>query len=159
MTDDQIEKLVWDEIRKKKITLSDMIGGEIVNGRRNRFIELFNEHRMKELLCVGEYDPYNNMPLLKVEFQDLFRFWWNRCIDRSFFAEEVLGGIFEYFTEQMKPPVPEPQQMDLTLNLNQLDLTQNEVRRECHETTAQITDTYPGAEGRVVNFARRRTLK
>ena len=31
MTDDQIEKLIWEEIRKKEITLSDMIGAEIVD--------------------------------------------------------------------------------------------------------------------------------
>jgi hypothetical protein len=136
MTDDQIEKLIWKEIRKKKITLADMIGGEIVisdsgdsketdnqRGRRNRFMELFGEHRMKELLCVGEYDPYNDMPLLKVDFQDLFRFWWNRCIDRPFFADELLRDIFDYFADQMKPQVPEPQQMELRLNFSQLDLT------------------------------------
>ena len=136
MTDDQIEKLVWDKICKKKITLADMIGGEIVvpasgksrksdnkRGRRNRFKELFSEHRIKELLCVGKYDLYNDLPLLKVDFKDLFRFWWNRCIDKPFFADEVLRDIFDYFADQMKPPVPEPQQMKLKLNFNKLDLT------------------------------------
>jgi hypothetical protein len=136
MTDDQIEKLVWDAIQKKKITLADMIGGEIVNtdsddtkassfqrGRRNRFTELFSEHRIKELLCVGEYDPYNDLPLLKVDFPDLFRFWWNRCIDKAFFSDEVLADIFDYFADQMKPPVPEKQQMEPMLNFNKLDLT------------------------------------
>ncbi len=136
MTDDQIEKLIWEEIRKKKITLSDMIGGEFVDpdpddqtllsnqrARRNLFSELFSEHRMKELLCVGEYDPYNDLPLLKVDFQDLFRFWWNRCIDKALFADEILRDIFDYFADQMKPPVHENQQMELTLKFNQLELT------------------------------------
>ena len=135
MTDDQIEKIVWDEIQKKKITLADMIGGEIVvpdtgdtvasksrSGRRNRFMELFGEHRMKELLCVGEYDPYNDLPLLKVDFQDLFRFWWNRCINKAIFADEVLRDIFDYFADQMKPLAHEKRQMQLQLDFNQLDL-------------------------------------
>ena len=136
MTDGQIEKLIWEVIRKKEITLSDMIGGEIVDPdpkdttalsnqrvRRNRFLELFSEHRMKELLCIGEYDPYNDLPLLKVAFQDLFRFWWDRCIDKALFADEVLRDIFDYFADQMKPPARENQHMQLTLNFNQLELT------------------------------------
>ncbi len=135
MTDDQIEKIIWDEIRKKKITLSDMIGGEIVDhdpndkttlsnqrARRNRFSELFSEHRMKELLCFDEYNPYNDMPLLKICFQDLFRFWWNRCISKELFADEVLGEIFDYFANQMKPE-DESDQMDVALNFKQLSLT------------------------------------
>ena len=136
MTDNQIEKIIWDEIRKKKITLSDMIGDEIIDpdpddkttlnnqrARPNQFSELFSEHRMKELLCIGEYNPYNDMPLLKICFQDLFRFWWNRCISKELFADEVLGEIFDHFADQMKPPATEKQQMELTLNFNQLELT------------------------------------
>ena len=139
MTNNQIEKMIWDEIRKKKITLSDMIGGEIVDpdsddkttlsnqrARQNRFTELFSEHRMKELLCVGEYNPYNDLPLLKVDFQDLFRFWWNRCISKELFADEVLGEIFDYFADQMKPPATEKQHMEQTLNFNQLELTRKD---------------------------------
>ena len=77
MTDEQIEKLIWDELRKKKITLYDMIGGDYIDNddktklsnkriRRNRFKETFGEHRMKELICVGECNPYNDMPSLNV---------------------------------------------------------------------------------------------
>ncbi|MCK4826585.1 hypothetical protein KA005_63165, partial [bacterium] len=66
MTDEQIEQLIWNELRTRKITLYDMIGGDYVDPdpddktkssnqryRRNRFKETFNEHRMKELICVG----------------------------------------------------------------------------------------------------------
>ena len=138
MTDNQIEKFIWDEIEKKKITLYDMIGGEFIDPdtqdktnlsnqdyRRNRFKETFSEHRMKELLCVGEYNPYDDMPLLKVDFQDLFRFWWNRCISKELFADEVLGEVFDYFADQMKP-VDAPRQMELRLNFKQVDLTRND---------------------------------
>ena len=135
MTDDQIEKIIWDEIRKKEITLHDMIGGEYIDPgpqerknlsnqrvRANRFTETFSEHRMKELLCVGEYNPYNDFPLLKVNFQDLFRFWWNRCIVKELFAEEVLRDIFDYFADLMKPE-DESDQMDVTLDFKQLSLS------------------------------------
>ena len=138
MTDNQIEKLILKEIRKRKVSLQDMIGGEFIDPdtvdktnlsnqdyRRNRFKETFSEHRMKELLCVGEYNPYDDMPLLKVDFQDLFRFWWNRCISKELFADEVLGEIFDYFADQMKP-VNAPDQMELRLNFKQLDLTWND---------------------------------
>ncbi len=112
-----------------------MIGGEIVDPdsndkttlsnqrvRPNRFAELFSEHRMKELLCIGEYNPYNDMPLLKICFQDLFRFWWNRCISKELFADEVLGEIFNYFADQMKPE-DASDQMDVALDFKQLSLT------------------------------------
>ena len=135
MTDDQIEKIIWDELRKKEITLHDMIGEEYIDPdpqerknlsnqrvRANRFTETFSEHRMKELLCVGEYNPYNDFPLLKVDFQDLFRFWWNRCVVKELFAEEVLRDIFDYFADLMKPE-DESDQMDLALDFKQLSLT------------------------------------
>ncbi len=134
MTDNQIEKLILKEIRKRKVSLQDMIGGEFIYSdtdgktnlnnqdyRRNWFKETFSEHRMKELLCVGEYNSYKDMPLLKISFQDLFRFWWNRCISKEMFADEVLGEIFDYFADQMKP-VDAPRQMDVTLDFNQLPL-------------------------------------
>jgi len=135
MTDEQIEQLIWSELRKKKITLNDMLGGDYIDPdpndksklrsqryRQNRFRETFSEHRMKELLCVGEYNPYNDLPALKVSLQDLFRFWWENCIAKELFVDEILQDIFEHFADQMKPMKDEPDQMDLTLNFEQLPL-------------------------------------
>ena len=135
MTDEQIEQLIWNELRTRKITLYDMIGGDYIDPdpddktkssnqryRRNRFKETFNEHRMKELICVGEYNPYNDMPPLKVSLQDLFRFWWNNCIVKELVVEEILGDIFEYFADQMKP-MKESDEMDLTLDFEQVSLS------------------------------------
>ena len=135
MTDKQIEQLIWNELRKKKVTLYDMTGMDYIDPdpedktklsnqrfRRNRFMETFGEHRMKELLCVGEYNPYNDMPLLKVSLQDLFRFWWNNCITKELVVEEILGDIFEYFADQMKP-MRESDEMDLTLDFEQVSLS------------------------------------
>ena len=135
MTDNQIEKLILKEIRKRKVSLQDMIGGEFIypdsdyktnlsnqDYRRNRFKETFSEYRMKELLCVSEYNELNDMPLLKISFQELFRFWWNRCISKELFADEVLGEIFDYFADQMKP-VNAPDQMDVTLDFKLVSLS------------------------------------
>jgi hypothetical protein len=39
--------------------------------------------RMKELLCVGKYSEWDAYPPLKITLQDLFRFWWNRCVEQE----------------------------------------------------------------------------
>ena len=135
MTDDQIEKLIWKEINKRGVTLHDMIGGDYIGPapddkttfagertRPNRFTEMFGEHRMKELLCTGEYSPLNDMPPLKISFENLFRFWWNRCIEKDLFAEEVLRDIFDYFIDRMKPEPKKPEAMKVTLDFDRLDL-------------------------------------
>jgi len=135
MTDDQIEKLIWNELNKRGVSLYDMIGGDYIDPepgdkttfasertRPNRFTETFGEQRIKELLCIGKYSEHNDMPPLKISFEDLFRFWWNRCIEKELFAEEVLRDIFDYFTDQMKPEQKKPEAMKVTLDFERLDL-------------------------------------
>ena len=109
MTDDQVEKLIWKEIKKRQITIHDMIGlpnhGVDPNPedkttprsekiRSNRFQSFLGCERMKELLCVGKYDEWNSYPPLKIPVQDLFRFWWNRCVVQEYVVGEVLEDIF-----------------------------------------------------------------
>lgn len=116
MTDKEVEALIWAEIDKRDIRLCDMIGDRHVDPdpantrqaaservRPNRFKATDEAGRMQELLCRGEYHPLNGMPALKVSLQDLFRFWWNRCIVREYFVEDMLAEIYEYFVERMKP--------------------------------------------------------
>jgi len=137
MTDEQIEELIWDEMKKRDVTFYDMISlpnygvdpqPEDLNtpssrrSRLNRFTETVGSQRMKELLCVGEYNPYDDYPPLKLSFQDLFKFWWNRCIEQHLFVDDVLEDIYTYFTEEMRPPEKEKEQMDLTLVFDQLPL-------------------------------------
>ena len=138
MTDDQVEKLIWKEITKKGITLHDMIGlpGHGVDPnpvdkitppcekgiRSNRFQSFMGCDRMKELLCVGKYSEWDSYPPLKIPFQDLFRFWWNRCVQQEEAADEIPEDIFTYFTALMQPPVKEEPQMDLTLDFEQVPL-------------------------------------
>ena len=135
MTDDKVEKIIWQEIRKRDITFYDMIGlpnygvevdpdDKSLTGRRNtrlnRFKEILGSERMKEILCQGEKNPYDYFPPLKISFQDLFRFWFNRCIDKEFFVDDVLEGIYEYFTEQMRPPEKERETMDISLDFTEV---------------------------------------
>ena len=138
MTDDQVERLIWKEIKKRDITIHDMIGlpGHGVDPnpedkitpirekgiRSNRFQRLMGCDRMKELLCAGEYSKWDDYPPLKIPFQDLFRFWWNRCVQQEYVVDEMLEDIFEYFTEKMRPPQEEMPEMDPTLDFDQLPL-------------------------------------
>lgn len=135
MTDDKVEKIIWQEIRKRDITFYDMIGlpnyaveeepdDKSFTGRRNtrlnRFKETLGSERMKEVLCEGAKNPYDYFPPLKIPFQDLFRFWFNRCIEKEIFVDEVLEGIYDYFMEQMRPVEKERETMDISLDFEQI---------------------------------------
>jgi hypothetical protein len=134
MTDDQIQKLVMKEIRKRDIIYYDMIGlpdhGVDLNPedritppcekgiRSNRFTTYFGSERMKELLCVGKYSPYESMLSLKIPFQDLFRFWWNRCVEKELVVDEVLEDVYEYFKSLMTPPEKQPKEEETEVNID-----------------------------------------
>ena len=137
MTDEQIEKLILDEIKKRGITFNDMVGLANQNidptpedksvpinqrARRNKFNALMGSSRMEELLCVGEYSPYGSMPPLKVSLQDIFRFWWNNVVQKELVVEEILDDIYDYFTELMRPSQEEEPEMNLTVDFGQLSL-------------------------------------
>jgi hypothetical protein len=134
MTDREVEKLIWSEIKKREITFGDMIAlsnngvdpnpeagyeGRMGRLRRNIFNEDFGSERMKELLCMGDYSEWDDYPPLKIPFHDLFRFWWNRCVSKELVVDEVLEDIFEYFKERMRPPQEEEPEMDMTLNFEE----------------------------------------
>jgi hypothetical protein len=136
MTDDQVETIIWREIRKRKITFNDMIGVSnyvddsnekiligIQNTRRNRFKETMGCERIKEILCLVKKKQFDDYPPLKITFQDLFRFWFNRCIDKSIFAEEIFEEIYQYFLEQMRPPEEKPATMDMSIDFEEVLLT------------------------------------
>jgi hypothetical protein len=151
MTDNKVETLIWRALQKKGITFNDMIGvsnyvddfdnktlTDLTDIRRNRFKEYCGAGRMKEILYSGENNPCQDYPPLKVPLQDLFSFWWNRCIDRNAFIDEILEDIYQYFTEQMRPPEKEPETMDITLDFAEVlqapitDLNEARMKRKGH---------------------------
>jgi hypothetical protein len=151
MTDNKVETLIWRALQKKCITFNDMIGvsnyvddfdnktlTDLTDIRRNRFKEYCGSGRMKEILCRGENNPCQDYPPFKVSLQDLFSFWWNRCIDRNAFIDEILEDIYQYFTEQMRPPEKEPETMDMTLDFAEViqspvtDLNEARIKRKGH---------------------------
>ncbi len=144
LTDEQIEKLIWRELKTRAVTFGDLIGlpGHGIDPnpkdkteeknqrvRQNKFTQALGSERMKELLCVSEYSPYDAYPPLKIQFQDLFRFWWNHCIEKDLFLDEVLEDIYTYFTELMRPPQEEKEEMDMTFDFNQLPLFSFDVEK------------------------------
>src|SRR4030042_6391315 len=135
MTDDQVEKFILKEMRKRGVIYWDMKYGPnhgidpnpedkitppCEKGiRSNRFQNFMGCDRMKELLCVGKYSEWDDYPPLKISFQDLFRFWWNRCVVQEYVLDEVLGDIYDFLIELLRPPrEKEEEEMDLTLDFD-----------------------------------------
>ena len=144
MTDEQVEKLIWNELKKRDVCFNDMVGspGHGIDPnpenktkemnqrvRENRFTQTFGSERMKELLSKGNYSPYDQCPPLKIQLQDLFQFWWNNCVEKDLVVGEVLEDIYTYFTEQMRPPQKEKEQMDLAIDFEQLPLFGSELKQ------------------------------
>lgn len=144
MTDDQIEKYVIDEIKKRGISFYDMAGLPSQNidptpedksipanqrARRNKFNAFIGSSRMEELLCVGEYSSYNSSHPLKISLQDLFRFWWNRCVVKDLAVEEIFEDVYDYFTELLRPPQKEEAGMDLSVDFGQIPLFTDDMEK------------------------------
>jgi hypothetical protein len=144
MTNEQVEELILNEIRKRDITYYDMKGlpncGVDIHPedkitplsekgiRRNRFTTYLGCDRMRELLSVGKYNPYRDEAPLKIPFQDLFRFWWNRCVEQDLVVDEILEDIFDYLTSLMAPPAKEEEKMDMTLDFDRIPLLTPDAR-------------------------------
>ena len=119
MTDDQIEALILKEIKKRKITWSDMVYGRSISYEKgperlfriNRFKAESWSDRMIELICDGDYNPFDKHIVIRVPVQDLIRFWWNRIICQDDMMDEILEDIFIYFKDRLNPKPdkkPEP---------------------------------------------------
>ena len=136
MTDKQIEKLIWELIRQKDITIHDMIGGQSIdphesaNGfpaghpqtfRSNRFTVDCWSDRLVELLSEGPYDINAELQGMKIPMKDLIRFWWNRCISIPDMLDNIFEGIFCHLKDQMLP-VEEKQEYTVTIEAKQLQL-------------------------------------
>ena len=105
MTDEQIGKLIWNEIKKKDVNFYDMVGlpGHGIDPdpedkttemnqrvRQNKFTQTFGSERIKELLCKDKYSSYDIFLSHTLYRQELFRFWWNNCVEKELVLDEVL---------------------------------------------------------------------
>ncbi len=117
MTEDQVEALILGEIKRRRITWLDMIGGRGISYeanhervcRINRFKAESWSDRLIELVSDGNYDPYAKHHATLLTIQDLMRFWWNRCICQEDMMDEILEDIFVYFKDKLNPdPYKEP---------------------------------------------------
>ncbi len=117
MTDDQIEALIINEIKKHGITWLDMVGGQAISYeadhqrvcRNNIFKARSWSDRLIEIICEGDYDPFADSHVIRVSNQDLMRFWWNKIICQEDVMDEILEDIFVYFKDQLLPKKdPEP---------------------------------------------------
>jgi hypothetical protein len=139
MSDDQIQEYIYHEIKMRGITFNDMIGGTgaVDPGpdgqetgirerlRGNKFLTLAEDTRMMELLAAITYSELVNLQPQKISLQDLFRFWWNRCVEKTLVVEMVLEDIFTHFREEMRPPVEEMPQLDMSVDFEQLLVSNN----------------------------------
>lgn len=141
-TDDQIEKFIFSEIKRKGITFNDMISimGAVDpdpdnketdsrdRARTNRFTSLSEDARMMELLADVDCRYLDHFPPLRISLQDLFRFWWNRCVDQGLVVEMLMEDIFSYFMEKMRPVAEEPEQLDMTVDFSKLPLSLKNIK-------------------------------
>jgi hypothetical protein len=134
MTDDQIEALILNEIKKHMITWLDMIGGRSIsfedNHKRvfrcNRFKSESWSDRLIELICEGDYDPLTDCHVLQVSIQDLIRFWWNNIICQDDMLNEILEDIFVYFKDKLLPKKDKEPDLSYDVDFNKIIQEQNE---------------------------------
>ena len=85
---------------------------------------------MLELLAIGKYNPNKPFPKLKVSFQDLFRFWWDRCVEQEYVLEDMLEDIYDYFREALRPPSKEPEEsLDMSVDFEQIPLFEQGLKK------------------------------
>ncbi|MBW1731390.1 MAG: hypothetical protein JRJ75_10950 [Deltaproteobacteria bacterium] len=114
MDDRMIDRYITEQIRKRGITLYDIIGGEYIDpdpgdkgkmpherARYNRFSSLSWDLRLCELLTEGEFDAYNPYKNLAIPIKDLVRYWWNNIVDQEAMIEEILEDILTLYKDRM----------------------------------------------------------
>jgi hypothetical protein len=126
MNDKQIDAYITRQIRKRGITLYDIVGGQSIDPepdnwtksyqervRCNKFITDTFPSRLCELLTdKRKFDPEHPYDNLKILLKDLVRYWWNNIVDQEDILFEILDGIMTIFKDRMLPPQPEEEPPD-----------------------------------------------
>jgi hypothetical protein len=121
INDKDVDAYIAEQIRKRKITLYDIIGGEYIDpdpedksscpnerARWNKFKCLSGDLRFCELLTEGEFDPDLPYNKLAIPIKDLVRYWWNNCVDQEAFLEDILEEILLIYKDRMLPDEEKP---------------------------------------------------
>ena len=96
MDDKQVDGYITKRIKKRGITLYDIIGGKYIDQtpdaiepppgqrtRRNRFSCPPLDLRLCELFAKKRFDPEDPYRNPAVPLKDLVRYWWNNCVEQE----------------------------------------------------------------------------
>lgn len=132
MDDRMIDRYITEQIRKRGITLYDIIGEEYIDpdphnvdgqasqrARWNRFKTLSGDLRFCELLTEGDFDEYNPYRGLAIPVKDLVRYWWDNIVDHDLVLGEIFGDIMDFYKDKMLPEEQE-EELDLSDSFDEL---------------------------------------
>lgn len=127
MDDAATDRYISRQIRKRGITLYDIIGEEYIDptpdamepppgqrARWNRFKCSDWSLRLCELLTPKGFDEDDPYRRLAIPLKDLVRFWWNNCIEPGYFLEEVFEDILRLYKDRMLPPEKPKERADIS---------------------------------------------
>ncbi|MEW6664147.1 MAG: hypothetical protein AB1512_02855 [Thermodesulfobacteriota bacterium] len=135
MNDLEIDQYITWQIKKRKINLYDMIGGEYIDpdpgnvetpvgqrARPNRFKTLSGWERLCELLTKGKFDPDNPYGSLAVPLRDLVRYWWTNMVDQDVILENIFDDIFTVYKDRLLPKEKEEERPDFSDALDEVEV-------------------------------------
>lgn len=127
MEDKMVDRYITGQIRKRGITLYDIIGGKYIDpnpekkdqpanqrARWNRFSSSSWDYRLCELLTEGEFDPHHPYKSLAISPKNLVRYWWNNCVDQEAFLEDIMEDILTLYKDRMLPKEKYEKETDIS---------------------------------------------
>ena len=127
MDDKQVDAYITKQIKKRGITLYDIIGGKYIDptpdaiepspGQRSRWNRFSCGPlclRLCELLTPKGFDPDDPYRGLVVPLKDLVRYWWNNCVERELVLEDIFEDILEHYKDRMLPPEEPKERADIS---------------------------------------------
>jgi hypothetical protein len=127
MDDKQVDGYITKQIKKRGITLYDIIGGKYIDptpdaiepppgqrARWNRFSCGPLGLRLCELLTEKGFDPEDPYRRLTVPLKDLVHYWWNNCVEKELVLEDIFEDILEHYKDRMLPPEEPKERADIS---------------------------------------------
>jgi hypothetical protein len=127
MDDKQVDTYITKQIKKRRITLYDIIGGKHIDptpdaiepppgqrARWNRFSYEPSCLRLCELLTPKGFDPDDPYRRLAVPVKDLARYWWNNCVEQETVLDDIFEDILDYHKDRMLPQAKPKERADVS---------------------------------------------